>query len=535
MIPKQFGLAHDSWRPHQAETITAVLNSDKPFILEAPTGSGKTAVARAVSQKYKTVALVRTKVLQEENYDREYQFKAIYGRGNYACVHHSVPSGTMADECQFAEMGMSKCPQYGECPYVMARETAKESQRAVLNYAYWMHVYQKWTPCEILVLDEAHQLPDIVLDWAGIKVSNAERIRWNLPPFPVLRGDMRSRSVFSDKVTLNAEDAALAWMTESRQILLVHHHKLSGEAEFSKRARKDLRSCELLGKKVLASLEAMQAVRDCWYISSGPTERGRSISEWEFFAKPLTARYHFGHYFRHGPHSILPMSATIGDFETFANELGISDYNTLRVPSVWPVESRPVYQLDVPRIGKKTNETGWKKQAEEIAKAIAAAPETWSGLIHVNSMNEADALSARLRRLGLEQRIYVQKRISTERAVEDWDSHRERHPNAILVTWALWEGYNGLDEKINIVAKVPYPFLGEGYERARMSYNGRFFIQRAAWKLEQAIGRTRRGREEDYNSGDEIRGLVAVADGSINHVKSYLSQSTRDALVKGMP
>lgn len=535
MLPVAFGLQHESWRPHQAETITAVLNSEKPFLLEAPTGSGKTACARAVSQKYKTVALVRTKALQAENYDEEYRFTAMYGRGNYRCVHPENSGEVYADECRFAEVGMTKCPVYNECPYVQAREAAKEAQRAVLNYAYWMHVYQKWPEFEMLVLDEAHQLPDIVLDWAGIKVSNTQRAEWGLPPFPVLRSDMKSRSVMEGSETTNAEGAAMRWLAESRQVLLRMHSTLSVEAEYSHVARKRLRACELLGKKIAATLEAMQTVGDCWYITSGPSERGRSISTWEFFAKPLTARYHFGHYFRKGPHNILPMSATIGDFETFANELGINAYDALRVPSVWPVTTRPIYQLDVPRIGRKTNEAGWQKQATEITRAIRACPPEWSGLVHVNSMNEADALGARLRRLGLGERVYVQKRLSTDKAVEDWDRERARHPNRILVTWALWEGYNGLDEKINIVAKVPYPFLGESYERARMAYNGRFFIQRAAWKLEQACGRSRRGRECDYDTPDEMRGLVAIADGSLNHVRSYLSEATRQALVKGLP
>lgn len=531
--PRSFGLDHDEWRQHQSETIEAITGSNKSFILEAPTGSGKTAIARAVSQAARTVALVRTKVLQKENYDAEYNFDALYGRSNYRCIHPRAKPNAMADECIFAEAGMAKCDKYEDCPYVNARETAKESRRSTLNYSYWLHVYEKWPPIDVLVCDEAHQLSEVVLEWAGCHVTSKERIDWKLPPFPMIRGEFQSRSVIAEGENHNVEVIALEWLMAARNILAREFIHLSFMAETDVEARKRLRKCELFGKKIRATIAAMEAVGDCWYIQSGPTSRGTgSISNWEFVAKPLTARYHFGRYFRTGNHRIILMSATIGDFDTFANELGIEQYDMMSVPSVWPAETRTVYQLDVPRLGQKASDADYNKQATEIARAINEADHSWCGLIHVNSKSEAYRLAERLRRQRwLDHRIFVQPELPTDKVVTAWDDRLAQVPNSIMICWALWEGYNGLREKINIVAKIPYPYLGDPYEQARMRFNGRFFQQRTAWKLEQGLGRTRRGRAEDYDIGG-TNGLVAVADGGLNYIRSYLSTATKEAIVK---
>jgi hypothetical protein len=53
--------------------------------------------------------------------------------------------------------------------------------------------------------------------------------------------------------------------------------------------------------------------------------------------------------------------------------------------------------------------------------------------------------------------------------------------------------------------------------------------------MEQGLGRTRRGRAEDYDSAGERRGLVAIADGNWKRVQKYLSASLREAIVEGQP
>ena len=138
----------------------------------------------------------------------------------------------------------------------------------------------------------------------------------------------------------------------------------------------------MMGKKLRATLDALQAAPDDWYIKSGPgVKDGRPA----FIARPLTARHHFKRYFMNEKWRLVIMSATIGDPKVFAAELGIVDYDYLSIPSQFSAEQRPVLALDVPRMGHNSTDSEWNKQADEIAKAIKDCPGNWSGIIHTSS------------------------------------------------------------------------------------------------------------------------------------------------------
>jgi len=81
------------------------------------------------------------------------------------------------------------------------------------------------------------------------------------------------------------------------------------------------------------------------------------------------------------------------------------------------------------------------------------------------------------------------------------------------------------------VAKTPFPSLADRYEKARLEYDRKYYLQRTAYALEQSCGRTRRGRAEDYDIPGESRGLVAIVDNNYVQVQKYLSEDFRDALI----
>jgi Rad3-related DNA helicase len=527
--PSDYGLRHEGWRPRQRESTDWGIELNGVGVMEAPTGSGKTAVARGVAEFRNTVALVRTKALQSENYDNDYQFDALYGRSNYPCVFSEARVGAMADECVFAEEGMHHCPDHHKCPYVVARDTAKLSMRSVLNYAYWLHVYNKWELSDMMVCDEGHQLSDITLQWAGISVDESTRRQYDLPRFPLIRSSGKGSVLLAAKDPI--EDKALNWLVKAREALLYAYRSLSARAEQDPNARKRARQVELLGKKVRATIDAISSSPEDWYIISGPNAfEGRKGSTWGFVAKPLTAKHHFPRYFLRSPSAMI-MSATIGDPDTFTKELGIKEFDFHRLESVWKPEVRPVHALDVPRLGMKSPMSAWNKQADEITRVIKSLDPSWHGLIHTTSKAEAGRLAERLSKRGLQDRVWVPPlKIGTEKLVRLWHEQMNMKTGQLLISWALAEGYDGTREKICISAKTPYPYLGSEYEKARQRYDGKYYLQRTAWTLEQSLGRVRRGREEDYDVNG-VSKYVAIADGGFKWIRNYLSRSFMESLV----
>lgn len=525
--PRDYGMPHNDWYPNQKMAVEWALARKKTAIMEAPTGSGKTGVATAVASMNKTLGIVRTKFLQEANYETGYSFTPLYGKANYPCVYEKARRDAMADDCAFNDEGMNRCPQYGVCPYCTQRELARNSDKAVLNYAYWFNVYAKWPAPDVLVCDEAHQLSDLTLDWAGLVISESVRRDYDLPSFPIIN-NQGGKSILSSKSSPHSR--AHAYLVEARKRLVRQYDIANSRAKTNAEDRKRARKIEMFGKKVRATMDAMSISEDGWYLMSGP--RVMPQGKWGFIAKPLTARYHFSKYFtRKDDWRLLIMSATIGEPNVFAEELGITDYDFLQVPNAWTPEQRPIHALDVPRLGRKSPESAYEKQADSIATAIKECDPSWSGIIHTTSIAEAGRVAERLHSRGLEDRVFVSERAPTNQMVVNWHKRLRQVPNSILVTWALWEGYDGTRERINIAAKTPYPYLGDKYEVQRQRFDGKFFLQRTAWTLEQALGRTRRGQVDDYDTEDKMNGLVAIADGGYKWVRSYLSQSTREAIV----
>lgn len=545
-IPNPYGLPHATLRPHQAETIDWLLGlRASAAVVNAPTGSGKTSFAAAMASKKRTAALVKTKSLQSENYGGSYEFDVLYGRGNYDCVHPDASTYATAAECLFTG-GMYDCPHAGECGYLQAKGRAAYSFRASLNYAYWLAA--SWPAQRLaesggyLFLDEAHQLSDIVLDHTSVTVTMRERLEWDLPSFPIVRGRATEAEI----------TACVDWLRAAERVLRKTARELAPQGvdgdedergpddpkavQLPEAVMKRLRKCRSLLAKIMAVRHALQTDANDWYLRCGPAARATVAGrEPAFVARPLTARYHFPRYFLASDWKTVMMSATIGDPATFAAELGLETYVYRDIPNAWPAETRPVLDLGAPAMGYATrnDEAVQSDQARRIAAAILSCPADWKGIIHTTSKAQAVALAQRISEQGVPAwRLWTPNPShGTEKMLTEWKRQKRLTQGAIAVTWAWHEGYDGTEEKICISAKTPFPSLGDDYERERMHYSGAMFLQRTAWSLEQQLGRTRRGRDEDYDRDGRRAGLVAIADGNWRRVQKYLSPSLRDAIV----
>lgn len=537
--PRHYGLPHENYRPHQLETIRMIEragDADKRTVvaIEAPTGSGKTVLPRAMGEREVTMSLCRTKSLQVGNYQHGYGFDALFGRSNYPCIH---PDGKLMDlsagECLHAG-NPYQCPERGQCVYLNVLSVVKISRRPSLNYALFL--LSRWPKMdnvpEWLFLDECHQLSDIVLDHAGTTINNKTRNVWGLPRFPEVRGASLSGE--------SPNSIALGWLSACVAHLRFVQRDLERAVKNLKRKQdaKRLRRCGNLIDKLEATHDALSREGDDWYIRSGRRGIAGNIDSPGFVCRPLTARHHAPRLFGFGMlwRAVL-MSATIGSFETFMTELGINGALTHKVPNAWEPSTRTVRILDAPKMGYRSPLSAYDKQADVIADAINSVDNTWSGIIHTKSWKAARDLAGRLRKRGLGPRVWIYDRENgvsgSEVQIVAWKQRCQRVPGSLMVSPVFHEGYDGLDEKICIIAKTPFPFWGDDYERARARYDGKFYLQRTAWDMEQSLGRTRRGRPQDYDTNGQINGLVAIADANWSRCRKYLSQDLQDAIVKG--
>ena len=534
MNPSSYGLPHGAFREHQHESIEWCLDVEGVGITEAPCGSGKTAYAAAAASQKSVISLCRTKNLQVVNYANQYGFDHLTGRSNYPCVHPDAVRNATCGDCLHQD-NMYQCAVSRNCEYLSRKALCKASPKVSLNYAYWMTArWPRENPPQVLFLDECHELADVVTSFCGMAVTERDRVEWGLSDFPELKpstgGGMLTKVV-------DPLPVAMGWLEDTRSVLRRHWTSLKHAS--TERELKRKRKCEQLGRKVGNTLDALRRCPDDWYIKSGL--RGQKFGrEWRpaMVVRPLTARHHAPGYFLDGHSSIL-MSATVGDFGTFAGELGIEKYDSLVIPNQYTAAERPVYVLDVPSMGAKASESAFEQQADEIAEAVLNCPKEWSGFVHITRKSESKLLANRLARRGLKNRVWIPPGYDgqyepTDVQMRAWETRKGKVPNSLCISWAFMTGVDGLQERINILAKCPYPVWGSGgsYESAWRSYDMKRYRWATANMMAQALGRTRRGRDGDYDIDGAFNGFVALADGSYNQVKGSLPQDLRDALVE---
>ncbi|MDH4125154.1 MAG: ATP-dependent DNA helicase [Gammaproteobacteria bacterium] len=215
-----------------AEAVADTIASGSKLVVEAGTGTGKTFayLLPALQSGKKTIISTGTKALQDQLYHRDLPLvgKAIgrpvstallKGRANYLCLHrldqlaevgstlrddlreirewrYRTRSGDRAELSEVAEdsgvwplvtstvdncLGQ-KCPEYANCHVVKARRAAQEADLVIVNHhllladlAMKEHGFVEFLPgAEAFILDEAHQIPDLAVQFFGVSLGSRE-------------------------------------------------------------------------------------------------------------------------------------------------------------------------------------------------------------------------------------------------------------------------------------------------------------------------------------------------------------------------
>jgi ATP-dependent DNA helicase DinG len=488
-------------RPGQLEALglidQAFKAGKKYFVYEGPTGAGKSAVAKAVLNAYESgiiTAPLNTLVSQYANDHKLAPLAEVRGMNTYQC--HAFETLRYRPTCEEANDEAGWKAHTERCSdYIVARDNFWQSPQSVTNvhYLYYAHPIEgaRW-PRRVLVIDEAHKLEESLIDMGKRTISpkRVSQIKARIYEFPGK----------GDKELLDRSKVA-NWLTYFSGALADAIKKLDGargDAECKERAE-------------LSSLqEGVELVLNCgdwiaWLDTNKWQQRVLNIA-------PMSA-VRPAHKLFQGFDHILLASATIGRVPLFLHGLGIeeSQAEVYCAPCEFPPENRPIFYRPRGRLGKTAAAAGFDAIVESI-RQVLRDHEGDRGIVHCHSNALRDRLLA-----GLSGEFGT--RILTHGIKKDRDAGVQRlrmSRNGVLLSVAMCEGLNLEDDdaRFCIIAKVPWPDMGDPYVKERMRRDEDWYPNQAALAVVQGSGRVVRHAAD--------RGETYIFDQSFERLVGYV-------------
>lgn len=596
-----------------AQAVGRAVKFATPAVVEAGTGTGKTFayLVPALLSGKKNIVSTGSKNLQDQLFNRDlptiqkalkYKGKValLKGRANYLCLERLdqvVAMGVLGDKSVLADLSKvskwhtstktgdlsecitiaedspilpqlvstaesclgSDCPHFKDCYVVQARRRAMEADVVVVNHhLFCADMAVKETgfgelipEAELIIFDEAHQLPDIASQYFGQSLSSRQLFDickdTNIVYHTELK-DLAQLGKAADHLQKTVQDFRLLMGTEGSirgnlrelfndQKVVDGLTKVSENIDFlSEVIKKSLGRSETLDKiferlaevKVqLKKLSDTSVVGYCYWYEANGRSFGLHIT-------PLTVADKFGEQLKNQQVGWVFTSATLevgGKFDHFCQRLGIENAEQLVLQSPFDYANQSL--LCVPRYLPDTNKS---HTLNELGKMLMPVIEANNGrcFLLCTSYFMMRGLADFLREHS-NLSVLLQGETSKARLLEKFIAEE----NSVLVaTQSFWEGIDVRGDALSLVIidKLPFTSPDEPLLRARMEdcrlQGGEPFndiqIPEAVITLKQGVGRLIRDVTD--------RGVVIICDSRLvmrNYGKTFLkslppSTRTRD-------
>ncbi|MEG9475803.1 ATP-dependent DNA helicase [Mannheimia indoligenes] len=596
-----------------AQAVGKAVKFATPVVVEAGTGTGKTFayLVPALLSGKKTIVSTGSKNLQDQLFNRDlptiqkalkYKGKValLKGRANYLCLERLeqvTAMGVLGDKSVLADLKKvskwqnssktgdlsecitiaedspilpqlvsttesclgSDCPHFKDCYVVQARRKAMDADVVVVNHhLFCADMAVKETgfgelipEAELVIFDEAHQLPDIASQYFGQSLSSrqlfdickdtnivyrtelkdvaqlgkaSDHLMKVVQDFRLLmggEGQIRGnlRDLFRDKKVVDG----LVKVAENIDFLSEVVKKSLGRSETLDKIFERLAEVKVRLKKLMDTTVTGYCY---WYEANG-----RSFG---LHITPLTVADKFGEQLKNQQIGWVFTSATLevgGTFDHFCQRLGIENAEQLVLQSPFDYQNQSL--LCVPRYLPDTNKAHTLTALGQLLKPVIEANKGRCFLL-CTSYYMMRGLADFLREHS-SLNVLLQGETGKSRLLEQF----VKEENSVLVaTQSFWEGIDvrGDDLSLVIIDKLPFTSPDEPLLKARMEdcklQGGDPFndiqIPEAVITLKQGVGRLIRDVTD--------RGVVIICDSRLvmrNYGQTFLkslppSKRTRD-------
>lgn len=461
------------------EIIEAIDMGFKNIIIEAGTGTGKSAIATTIANYIgDSYILTMTKQLQNQYLDDfEYMLAEIKGTANYSCNLML----TSCDDCMQLDANRGR---HSNCKYKIAIEYAKEHPCVITNYDYLFYAgnyAEAFHKRKLLVLDESHNLEKKIMQLIS-KTLNRQMIfkHYGMDIFyPVTKG-----------ATLKSIDNVDYWVRTLQE--------LEVRARSNAKVAVNRKNRELYTKDKLKFQYLITQLKDeeTKFIIELPSKKdilkdkqvhGKFENGLKAEFKPLTINEYSDQLLHFGDIRLF-MTGTLGNKDKFCEWIGIDPKETyyIFVKSPFPVENRPIIKTYVGSMsGRKGQNPNWRNPlAIQKIQDIIHKHKHEKGVIHTSSNQQAWFIKKMLN----SKLVWVAQGKDRENTIRRFESS---HKPVILVGAGLKDGvdFKGDKCRYQIMFKMPYPSLAGKQVNIRMHYDNSWYAYQTIMPLMQAYGR----------------------------------------------
>jgi ATP-dependent DNA helicase DinG len=560
-----------------AEAVADTLVTSGQLVVEAGTGTGKTFayLLPALQSGRKTIISTGTKALQDQLYHRDLPLMSkavgrpvttalLKGRANYLCLQrldtvagqsaadsladdlravrewrHRTVSGDRAELAEVAEDSAvwplvtsttdnclgNQCPLYQQCHVVKARRAAQEADLVVVNHhllladlALKEEGFIEFLPgAEAIILDEAHQIPDLAAQFFGISISSRELERFfdelRVATMPLAQPELNRRldKAHTALRVLRAEAPRAEGRHELASVpelgaLLADLRAALGDLQAAVEGLADTSiDVDKLNEQLLSVIEKLGVLAsdDSWDGLRWLDVNARAI---RFNLTPLDVAGTLNGLINANSQAWIFTSATLAvgdDFSHFTSRMGLGAARGLTIPSPYALADHGLVYLP-PGLPEPSD----PQHTETMLKSVLPLLDMTSGGMFClftshRALNAAKKWIRSRRKLLRGRSLLVQG----DSPRDDLLRKFRRKGNAVLLgTGSFWEGVDVRGAALTIVAidKLPFASPADPLMMARLEYirrqGGNGFAEhqlpQAVLSLKQGAGRLLRDQND---------------------------------------
>tara|TARA_E500000318_G_scaffold86973_2_gene83785 strand:+ start:2360 stop:4039 length:1680 start_codon:yes stop_codon:yes gene_type:complete len=507
----------ESPRPKQRSILESIessfFNKKKFLIIQAPTGSGKSYIAKTIanaarksSDSYNELvdsgkiyssqyisetlsekthgcyALTITKTLQDE-YTEKFTDTAIFkGKNSYDCMYDEQYKVDNAP-CLYLSGIKKNCLSKNLCTYYNSRDETLKSNFATLNYSKFLSMEGHHKRRQYLVLDEASELEaelvkEFTFELPVLFLKNKLGINFKYKIKPIEMLESLRECFYELSEIVNDTKKNIAKKTKSGDSIQANK----------------LKDRYYRYNKIKVGLEALiNTYTESKYIIERYIKDKPGIIRFT----PLKVDLLSGHIFDYGDKVVL-LSATIIGIKSFVKSLGISDdnYDYINIESDFNPSKSPILIYRDTPLNNSTLDKYLPVLVDRIEGILERFPND-KGIIHSQSNYITTQIESIIAKK-YSKRLLVRGEFNNEQLLT---MHKDSKEPTVIISPSMTYGVDLKDKlaRFQIIVKLPFLPLRDKRVMSIKDLDNNWYTYKMLSTLVQACGRSTRG-VDDYST-----------------------------------